>query len=262
MNRVQRRRYPTDLTNSQWRKLCKFIPVARPGPNEQKHERREIVNALRYKAVTGCSWRNLPTNFPPWHTVADYFYRWRDAGVWEKIVDALRTEIRVVNGREPEPSVGIIDSQSVKSSNGGEAIGYDGNKKIHGRKRHILVDALGLLLAVIVTAAHVQDRDAFRELAHAGRAKSQRLEKIFVDGAYNGDVVRLAEEETRIVAEVSKRSDVVKTFEPLRIRWHVEQSFGWWTHSRQLSREYDRSVASSEAWIQIVFTNLMLNRIA
>lgn len=248
MSTTQRRRYPTDLTNSQWRFLSKFVPEPKPGPNPTLHDRREILNAILYKERTGCSWRMLPTNFPPWSTVWDYFRKWRDTGLFEKINDALREHARLREGRQATPSLAVIDSQSAKSANGGEEIGFDGNKRVHGRKRHIITDVLGLLIAIVVTAANVQDRDVTRELVHAARAKSARLEKVLVDSAYNGDVVRQTEAETGIVIEVTSRDREVKGFVPEPKRWVVEQSFGCNTHRRQLAKEYDKTVASSEAW--------------
>jgi putative transposase len=252
MTMPKRRGYPTDLSDEEWATIEPFVPKPKLGPNPRKHELREIVNALIYKAKTGCQWRMLPSDFAPWHTVSSYFYRWRDEGVFEDILKAINGIARLQSNREHAPSLGIVDSQSVKSSHGGEAIGIDGAKRVHGRKRHIMVDALGLLLAVIVTAANVCDRTPYRELAHAGRATSPRLEKILVDSAYNGDAVRIAEQETGIVAEMSKRSDAARGFVPEMIRWRVERTFGWFNYMRQLSREYDRTVASSEAWVQIV----------
>jgi transposase len=258
MSTTRRKRYPTDLTNSQWRFLSKIVPEAKPGPNPTIHSRREITNALLYKERSGCSWRMLPTNLPPWKTVADYFYRWRDLGLFEKINDALREHARLRAGRHATPSLAIVDSQSAKSANGGEAVGFDGNKRVHGRKRHIITDVLGLLIAVVVTAACVQDRDAIRELVHAARAKSQRLEKVLVDSAYNGDIVRQTEAETGILIEMTTRDREAKGFVPEPKRWVVEQSFGCNTHRRQLAKEYDKTVASSEAWFILGSVQRML----
>ena len=257
-----RQSYPTDLTNARWRLIRDLVPAAKVGPNPTIHARREIVNALLYKARSGCSWRLLPNDFPPWKTVSDYFYQWRDDGTWERITDALREKVRTREGRAREPSLGIVDSQTVKSASGGEAIGYDGNKKTRGRKRHLVVDVLGLLLALVVTSAAVMDRDAVPELLHAARAKSARLEKVLVDSAYNGDVVRRASSETAIVVEMTKRSDIARGFVPEPKRWVVERTFGSLTHSRQLSKEYDRTTSSSEAWFRIVATSHMLGRLA
>jgi putative transposase len=262
MPTTKRNRYPTDVTNSQWRFLAKVVPEAKLGPNPQVHERREILNALLYKERAGCSWRMLPTNFPPWSTVWDYFRKWRDSGLFEKINDALREHARLREGRHATPSLAVVDSQSVKSANGGEAIGFDGNKRVHGRKRHIITDVLGLLIAVLVTAANVQDRDAIRELVHTARAKSTRLVKVLVDHAYNGDIVRETEAETGIVIEVTSRDANAKGFVPEPKRWVVEQSFGCNTHRRQLAKEYDKTTASSEAWFYLGSVQRILGWVA
>lgn len=258
MNTIERRRYPSDVTDAEWAILEPLVPAARPGPNPQKHTRREIVNAIFYKLKSGCQWRNLPHDLPPWHTVSDYFYKWRDDCVLDDILPVLNRQARVAMGRESTPSVGIVDSQSVKSSHGGEAIGIDGGKRVRGRKRSILTDTKGLIMAVVVTAANVPDRNAYRELAHAARVQSTRIEKILVDSAYNGDAVRLAERETRIVAEVSQRPDGTKGFVPEVCRWRVERTLGWLGYTRQLNREYDRTVASSEAWVKFAACRIAL----
>lgn len=257
---ANRKTYPTDLTEYQWSIAKSLVPEPKPGPNPWKYPRREIVNAIFYKLRSGCSWRMLPNDLPPWETVYAYFHDWSRDGTWERLCDGLREFTRMKEGRQREPSIGLVDSQSVKSGNGGEAIGYDRNKKVKGRKRHILTDALGLLVAVLVTAADVQDRNAMRELAHAARAKSTRIEKILVDKAYNGDIVRLAARETGITIECSTIEHKSQGFEPEHLRWRVERTFGWETHARQLSREYDRTVESSESWLWIGHAAIMLRR--
>lgn len=261
MHHSKRRGYPSDVTDAEWSRLDPIIPPEKLGPNPRKYDRREIVNAILYKCRTGCSWRMLPGDFPPWHTIARWFYWWRDDGTWERVNDFLRGEVRAGDGRELAPSLGIVDSQSVKSSHGGDAIGYDGNKKVRGRKRHILVDVLGMLVALSVTSADVQDRDALRDLVHEARTKSDRLVNVLVDGAYNGAAVDAVQEETGIAVTMVKRSDTTPGFVVLPKRWVVERTFGWLVYYRQLSREYDRTVASSETWTRIACATIALRRL-
>lgn len=221
-----------------------------------------MLNAILYALKTGCQWRQLPRDFPAWTAVYYYFYRWSHNGTWQRLHDLLRARLREKCGRHKHPAAGCLDSQSVKGTAVAGPRGFDAGKKINGRKRHILVDTLGLLLAVVVTAASVQDRDGARLLLRNLPGHCKKLRKLWVDGGYRGQLVAWVAEHFKFSLMVVLRPKECKKFVLLPRRWVVERTFGWLNHSRRLSKSYERLTRSDETWIYIAMTRIMLERLA
>jgi putative transposase len=222
-----------------------------------------VVNAIRYLLRTGCAWRHLPHDFPPPGTVYDYFSAWTRTGTLKQIHDALRRRVRVQAEREEEPSASCLGSQSAKTNDRCGIYGYDDCKKITGRKRHILVDTMGLVLAVVVHSAGIQDRDEAKAVLERIKAEDpQRLELIWADGGYSGKLIEWVKQECGWILEIVKRSDDIKGFKLLPHRWVVERTFAWLGSFRRMSKDYEFNTSTSEAMIHLAMINIMTRRLA
>lgn len=265
---VRPRRYTSDTTEAEWRVIEPLMPwpAWRDGHSGRPEEycRRQVVDAIFYLADNGCKWRNLPADFPPWRTVHAIFTRWYQDGAVDALHNELRDAVRRAAGRDPDPTAAIIDSQSVRAAEtvDADSRGYDAGKKVPGRKRHVIVDCLGLLLVVLATTASVQDRDGARPALSHLRALFETVSLVWADGGYAGGLVDWARQKLRLTIEIVKRTDDVKGFVPLPRRWVVEQSLSWIFQRRRCVRDYERLPEHHEAMVKWSMIMLMSRRLA
>jgi putative transposase len=285
-------RYPTDLSDAEWDYLESHLPTQRVGARPRIHSPRTVLDGIFYVLRSGCPWRLLPRDFPPWRTVYHYFRAWRLNGTWEQIHSAVRERLRIRLGRDPHPSAGVVDSQSANTTGvGGEARGYElGGKKVRGRKRHLLVDTEGLVVKAKVHSAKIPDQDGIRLLLESAQAEVPRLSHLWVDAGYRGRGKEWAEDALGLSVEIVHRTpkptpekvlriwakewfkegrniDIEQMlprrgFEVLPRRWVVERTFAWLVHNRRLSKDYERLCATGEAFVYIAMTRLMVRRLA
>ena len=259
--------YPCVLTEAMWQVVSAHLPVRdrSRGGRPLKYDHRLVIDTILYVLVSGCAWRLVPHDLAPWDAAYRRFRLWSATGVWDDIHHALREQVRHAQGRNTEPTAAVLDSQTTHSACGGEQIGYDAGKKTRGRKRHLLVDTLGLLLICVVHSASVQDRAGAKLVLCSITDEHPDLGLIWVDGGYVNSVdaglVDWADQELGIRLEVVKRNDDVKGFHVLPRRWVVERTLGWLTHCRRLCRDYERTIAHAEDFIKLAMIRLMAARL-
>jgi len=250
--------YETNLTDAQWKIIKKFVPN---NGRKRKHDLRNVFNAIFYMLKSGCQWRMLPNEFPKWQLVYYYFAKWRDTDLIEHINNMLREHVRMKMGKKPTPSAVIADSQSIKTTRRGGIRGIDGNKKINGRKRHVIVDTLGFVLTVVVHAANIHDSKGVELVFRRMKESFVGLKVVFADGGYRGQLIEWANSTFGYIIKIVMRTDQQPGFKVVHKRWIIERTFAWFENQRRLSKDFEYLLETSEAMIHLASIKILLNKI-